>query len=198
MQMKIARRVVLAVLTSAALVLSLGAMVGCSSPADEEKIIREVLTVRLDELKNVDEAAMEGLVSAVEEGASASDLAQLEAMGISSKDFIESMVEGFDYTIGDIAVNGNAATANVTVKAKNFSGFVEGATELMSSIIDDPSQFASMTQEEVMTAVGDKVKGLLADLPLVENDLGLDLQKKDGIWELGSSASKALGSVFFH
>lgn len=198
MQMRIARRAFLAMLTSAALVLSLGAMVGCSSPVDDEKIVREVLTSELDQFKNIDEQAMEELVSAVEDGANASDLAQLEAMGISGKDFVETMFEGFDYTIGDIAVNGNAATANVVVKAKNFSEFVTGATDLMSSILDDPSQFASMSQEEIMTAVGDRIKGMLADLPLAENDLELDLQKKDGIWEPSSSTSKMLGSVFFN
>lgn len=172
-------------------------LAGCASPQDQEQLIRESLTTELEQLKNADADIMDELVSSIESGVSASDLAQLETMGLTSQDIVESMLEGFDYTIDSVTVNGNDAVAKVNVQAKNFTEFMTDLTEVVSEIADNPSQFAGMTQDQIMTAVGDKVKEVLANLPVVSSEIDLDYEKEGNTWEPTSGAVSALSSVFF-
>lgn len=184
-------------LMSALLVFSLGAMAGCSSPQNQEELIRESLTSELDQLKNADEDVMADLVASIESGVGASNLAQLEAMGLSSKDIVTSMLEGFDYTIGNVSVDGNDAVAEVSVKAKNFSEFMTDLTEVVTDLMNSPTALAGMTQEQIMTTVGDKVKEVLANLPLVDSTIDLNFEKSGNTWEPTAGAASALSTVFF-
>lgn len=195
--MKKMKKAALAVLTSMALVLSLGAVAGCSSPADDEKVIRETLTEELEQLKNADEEAVEALVSAIEDGVSASDLAQLESMGLTSQSIVDSMLEGFDYTINDITVDGNDATAAVTLTTKNFDQFTTDVAEVVSGMLENPSQYASMSEDEIMSLVGEKVQEALTNLPLTTNDVALTYEKINNVWEPTDQAVEDLSSVFF-
>lgn len=187
----------IAALLSALLVFSLGAMAGCSSPQSQEDLIRDSLKSELNHLKNADEDVMSQLVSSIESGVGTSNIAQLQAMGLSSRDIVASMLEGFDYTIDSVSVSGDEAVAKVTVKAKNFSEFMTDLTEVVTELMNDPSSLAGMTQDQIMMTVGDKVKGVLANLPIVDSTIDLDYEKIDNAWEPTSGAVSALGNVFF-
>ena len=187
----------IAALMSAVLVFSLGVMAGCSTPQDQEELIRTSLASELDQLKSADEDVMAELVSSIEAGVGASNLAQLESMGLSSQSIVESMLEGFDYTIDNVTVDGDDAVAKVTVKAKNFSEFMTDISDVVTELMDDPSQLAGMSQDEIMTLVGDKVKDVLANLPIVDSTIDLDYEKKGNVWEPTAAATSALSMVFF-
>ena len=187
----------IAALMSAVLVFSLGMMAGCSTPQDQEQLIRTSLAEELDQLKNADEDIMEELVSSIETGVGASNLAQLESMGLSSQSIVESMLEGFDYTINDVTVNGNDAVAEVSVKAKNFSTFMTDLSEVITELTVSPTALAGMSQDEILTYVGEKVKEVLANLPLVDSMIDLDFEKEGNTWEPTAAATSALSSVFF-
>lgn len=187
----------LVALMSAVLVFSLGMMAGCASPQNQEQLIRESLASELDQLKDADEDVMADLVSSIESGVGASNIAQLESMGLTSQSIVESMLEGFDYTINDVTVNGDKAVAEVTVKAKNFSEFMTDLTDVVSELMNDPSQLAGMSEDQIMTMVGDKVKEVLANLPLVDSTIDLNFEKSGNMWEPTAGAASALSSVFF-
>lgn len=197
MQVKAMKKAALAALMSAVLVFSLGALAGCSPPTNDEELIREALASELDRLKSADEEDMAALVEAAEEGLSDSDVAQLESMGVTAQDIVKSMVEGFDYAITDVSVNGDTAIAEVSVTSKDFTDFTTGIAEAVSALLDDPEQIASLSEDEIMTVMGDKVKDTLANLPLSENTVDLDMKKTGGVWEPTAGAGAALGSVLF-
>lgn len=187
----------IAALVSAVLVFSLGMMAGCSSPQNQEDLIRTSLESELDQLKSADADVMADLVSSIEAGVGSSNLAQLESMGLTSQSIVESMLDGFDYTIKDVTVNGDDAVAEVTVKAKNFSEFMTDLSDVVSELMSDPSQLAGMSEDQIMTTVGDKVKDVLANLPLVDSTIDLEYEKEGNVWEPTSAATSALSSVFF-
>lgn len=190
------RRSIIAILASALLVLGATALAGCAAPEDSEQLIREDLVSELDQIKNADEATVKEVAESME-SAMASQAAQMEAMGISPEEIASSMFEGFDYAIDDIKVAGEEAVAEVTVTARDFSEFATGVAEMASNAMADPQQFAGMTKEQVMTAMGDQFKQILADLPLSETDISLDYEKKDGTWQMAPSATAELFSMFF-
>ena len=54
-----------------------------------------------------------------------------------------------------------------------------------------------MSEDDIMTLVGDKVKEVLADLPLTDSTIDLNFEKDGNTWEPTAGASSALSSVFF-
>ena len=78
-------------------------LTGCSG-ADPEEAVRADLTANFDQLKN-----LEG--DALEEIADGMGNTGLEQYGLENTEVITAMLDGFDYTIDSVAVDGDTATA---------------------------------------------------------------------------------------
>ncbi len=93
-----------------------GLLVGCGGGASDEELITQAID---DELGVMVDPSGEVLEELVEEStAAAGD--DLEQMGLEGTEIVEAWLDGFGYEIGDITVDGDSATAEVTITCKQL------------------------------------------------------------------------------
>ena len=109
-------------------------LTGCGGPSVED-LIRDDLTQQFDEVKNGGDDFIKGLDEASGD--------EFDQLGIDTKEYAKSYLDGFDYKIGDITVDEDkgTATAEVTITCKS-----------MNTIVED---FATKYQEEVAALDGE-------------------------------------------
>ena len=135
----------LATLIACAMAACLG-LVACSSGPTDEEVIKEGIASELDPIKNLDDATLDEILS--EAG---SEFAMLESMGIDSKTLVKSYLDGFDYTIDSVEVDGDSAKATLTATCKSFTDASTKAEELAEAFGEQMTdeQLASMTQDDI-------------------------------------------------
>ena len=169
--------------------LALGA---CSSGPDPEEAIREDLTANLDEIKNLDDETIGELA---EEMGSLG----LEDYGVGAEDIVASMIDGFDYSIDSIDVEGDAATASVTVTAKSMSELMDLDYDAMADDLIDAvmSEEIDATDDDAINAwVGEYVMGMIDAIEPVEKDITLTYVNGDDGWELDESSEDEATQIF--
>lgn len=124
---------------------------GCGKSADD--LITENLTTQLDAFKNVDESIVEEISKAADD--------QFGSIGLDASEYVSALLDGFDYTIGDITVDGDTATVALSVTAKSLSDvgtkFMTEYTNRLNSMdvssISDESQLYSIAGDALMSAI---------------------------------------------
>ncbi|MGI6221553.1 MAG: hypothetical protein ACOYIP_06780 [Coriobacteriales bacterium] len=174
---------------AAMLVLGLGLAAGCSQqsggsePTDDAALINEQITESFDavktQLSSVDNATLNSMFSS-------DDLASFEAMGLDGAEFVKELMNGFDYEVGDITVNGDVAEAAVTMKMKDLK-------EWMSAIEDGAIQLAmdnpGITQDEMMAQMGPLMMDALQNIEgMVDIPITINAEKKNGEWVIDQDA----------
>ena len=166
-------------------------LTGCAG-ADPEEAVRADLTTNFDQIKNLDEATINELAEQMGD-------AGLEDYGIETTDLIASMAAGFDYTINSVTVDGDTATASVTVTCKSatelmnldYDAMTEDLLEAVGSGEVDVSDEAS-----VNAWTGEYLMGLLDALEPAEKDLDLTYVKGSDGWELDDDSRTAVEQIF--
>lgn len=180
------RKMAAALAMSALMVCTLGAMAGCSN---SEQVIREGTVEFLDHYKNVDEVA----VGEVDDALPAS---QAEMLGIESEELAQAMLEGFDYTLDDVKVDGDNAEAVVTVTCKNLSNLTTEINDLQSEVRSDSSLVAGMGTDELFQWLGDKLMEYINNAPIETHEpITLDFRLNGNTWEMTQSSQAALSSL---
>ena len=114
----------------AAVALSVGALsLGACGPSAEE-VVRQGVADELERLKTHDEALLDEL-------AADSGVDQLATYGIDAKSFIAAYLDGFDYRIDEVKVDGDSATATVVLTCKKFDAFAQALTETTTELAED-------------------------------------------------------------
>lgn len=166
-------------------------LTGCSG-ANPEEAVRTDLTTNLDQIKNLDEATINELAEQMGD-------AGLEDYGIETVDLIASIAAGFDYTINSVTVDGDTATASVTVTCKSatelmnldYDAMTEDLLEAVGSGEVDVSDEAS-----VNAWTGEYLMGLLDALEPTEKDLDLTYVNGSDGWELDDDSRAAVEQIF--
>lgn len=115
------------------------ALVGCSSgPADEE-VIRQGVSEELAAIKTGDD----DLAAAVEQGAGD----DIQKLGLDSKEFMEAYLEGFDYEVGDVSVQGTAATVHLSITCRSMADI---ASDFESKYVDAVAGAADATDDDAL------------------------------------------------
>ena len=86
-------------------------LTGCGGPSAEQ-LIREDLEAQFAEVKADNEEMIEAIESSAGEN--------FDSLGIEPKEFMNTYLDGFAYTINEITVEDKTANANVTVTAKSM------------------------------------------------------------------------------
>lgn len=113
------------------------ALSGCGGPTVEQ-LIAEDLTTQLDEIKNNNEAFLDGLDKVAGK--------EFKKVDIDTGDYAKSYLEGFDYKIGDIVVDEDkgTATAEVTITCKSMNqiqgDFATKYQEKVAALDESPSE----------------------------------------------------------
>lgn len=130
------------------------------------------------------DSAAEEFASGLEEAAGD----DLELLGITEDEFTEAYLDGFNYSIGDITVDDDTATAKVTVTIKSMSdimkafnsSFADWASDVDSSMSEDDfyKQGGKILLEATRNA---KAKENTYDFVYTRND--------DGEWEMDEDSA---------
>ena len=192
-----ARRLV-ALVFAAVLALGAFAMAGCSSTNDEQ-VIRDGITKELDIFKNPTQEALQPYIDQMD----SSTMQQLEAYGIDLVEFFQHALSKFDYEIGDITIDGDKATAAITVTNIDVAAITN---DTMTELQNDPEVAKTVqtiaqnggTQKDAMKYVFTILYDALdTATDTVTTDTEITLTKSDNTWEVDQeSMSGMLGGIF--
>ena len=181
-----------------ALVMSIG-IAGCGGVggnADAESI-RASVTQLLDIFKN---PTKENLGPYMGENQEVID--QLDSYGIDIYDFLQHAFSKYSYEVGSIEVDGDKATAAVTVSNANLQAAIDTASADFSSrqqeLAEKYSNGGEDALKDLMKEYFDAVyKAIDEGDETVTTDLTLNLTKKDGEWEVDEDSQQQLVSAMY-
>lgn len=183
----------LAVMVVAVLAVACGLSLGaCSSGPSAEDIILEDITTNLDDIKNMDDATLDGLARQI-------GSVGLEEYGVDTGTLITSMIDGFDYSIESVEVEDDTATASVTVTVKSMTEFMNFDYDVMADDIVDAvtSGEIDTTDQDAFNAwVGEYIMGMIDDLEPVEKDITFTYVNGEDGWELDESSVNDAAQIF--
>lgn len=167
------------------LALSVGmiGLSGCKGGTNDEDAIRASLTSELNSIKNIDDTF-------VNEFSESIDMSQLSVYGIDGVEFMKSYLNGFDYSIDSINVDGDSATAQITLTCKSYTGYEQTLQQAVNEITADPDSLAKLSNDEINKKIGEIVIGSLDNVELAPTQpISITYTKVDGTWEPASSTS---------
>lgn len=178
-----------AILTAGLLVIGALCLAGCGQ--DNAQLIREKLAEELDAFKNMDDSAMSQIATVAEN-------AGLDEAGIDSQEFAAAVLEGFDYSIDNVAVDGNNAVATVTIVSKSSSDFEKRINEAIQSITND-ADLQSMDQDAIMDKLSSSVMQAFADTEIITETADIEYALNGNTWEpvQGDNSLAELDSIIF-
>lgn len=186
--MNVCKRIAAVLLAGTLLAFGGVALVGCGPSAEE--VVREGVAGELDSLKNLDEARMAELVEDV-------DAAELSAFGIEPKEFLAAYLDGFDYRIDDVTVDGDTAKATVVLTSKSFAAYTE-ELEKASEALGAEVAGGEMGEDEVNQRIGQAVMDALSAVPATETEpVELSFTLEGNTWTPTADAENAIANALF-
>lgn len=174
----------------AVVLLAAGAvsLIGCG-PSSEE-IVRQGVTDELERLKTHDSELLAEL--AADSGAD-----QLSVYGIDAQEFIAAYLDGFDYRIDEVTVDGDTATATVVLTCKKFDSFTSALSEASMALAKD-EETAALSEDDINQKIGQTVLEVLASLePSESTPVELSFALQDKVWMPTPGTEKALSAALF-
>lgn len=170
----------------AVMVASLFALSGCGGGPSAEEQIKNDLTSQFDRVSADDSELMDSLDEVAGE--------EIEQLGISSKDFMASYLDGFSYKVGEIAVDEEAGTAvaKVSITIKSMGDIM---TDFQTAFMErlESMDLASMTESELYKEGGKILVETTEAAEPKESEIEMGYTKnEDGEWEVDDSAETAL------
>jgi hypothetical protein len=162
---------------------------------NDEELIRASVSEVMDLFKNPTKENLRGLINEDEV-----DLSTLEEYDIDIYEFLGHSFKHFDYTINDVTVDGDTATASLTLTNTDLGAVVEETTTEITENIDDYADILNGEngRKEFMKLFFDKIyEKLDASEETVSTDATLQLNKVDGEWEVDDSSMDAVVSAMY-
>ena len=162
-------------------------LTGCSG-TDPEEAIRTDITTNFDALKSQEGALVDELAAQMEGMG-------LEDYGIEPSEVVTSVLDGFDYSIDDITVEDDTATATVTVMSKSISPISDAMYDAIMEAID--SGELDVTDDEAVNVwAGNYIMSLLDAINPTEKTIELTYTNGDDGWELDETSASEVESIF--
>lgn len=166
-------------------------LTGCSG-ADPEEAVRADLTANFDQLKN-----LEG--DALEEIADGMGNTGLEQYGLENTEVITAMLDGFDYTIDSVAVDGDTATAEVTVTSKSMSELMNLDTDALTADLMEAITSGELdpNDDDAINAwAGEYMMGLVEQIEPSEKTISLTYVNGEDGWTMDDSSASEVAQIF--
>lgn len=166
-------------------------LTGCSGTNPEEAI-RQYITADFDKIKNLDDATMEELAEELGDTG-------LEAYGIEATDLLATMLDGFDYSIESVTVDGDAAVATVSVTAKSMGELLNMDTDAMTEALMEDLTSGALDANDgdaINAWAGEYVMNLVDAIEPSEKTVTLTFVNGDGGWELDESSNSEIEQIF--
>lgn len=168
------------------------ALAACSSGPSAEELIREDLTRAFDQVKEMDDATIDDLVHEL-------NVSSLETYGIDGTQLVESMIDGFDYSIDSVTVDEAAGTAEaaVTVTSKSMNNLYGELETALAELTSSPVFLTLIGDQDAFNArIGELAMEAIDRIEPDEKHLELAYTKKDGEWTMDVASGAALSQVF--
>lgn len=176
-------RIVLVSVCSVLLVLAGIALSSCGP--NHEQAIRDSLTQELESIKNLEESYLSQLTSD-------SDVSELSQFGIDPNEFFKQLLDGFDYQIQSVTVDGETADATVVISMKSMSDFAANLEQSMQDLLADES-LTSLSEDEIYAKVGESIMNDVTELPVTQFDpVTITYQLTDDTWTPTEDSMKNL------
>lgn len=178
---------VLSLCAITALCMAIGGLVlgGCSSTEDDEAAIKEALSAQFDRLKALDDATVDEISQAIGSN-------ELSSLGVAPADFAKAYLDGFDYSVQNVKVDGDNATAEVTVTCKSLKEFESSLTTMANEYIADSGNWEK-SEAQIYQEIGAKVMESLKSVPTATTSpIKLSFTKSSGEWSPDSSNESAI------
>ena len=159
-------------------------MTGCSGESDED-VIREGVTAEFESIKNLEQEVLDDLVTSVE---ASGDMSML---GVDNEEFCRGLLEGFDYSVDEVVVDGDTATVKATMTCKNVSAILTSWTEDVTVFAADPAVL-EMTEDELYTEMGTMLMTTIGEAELISTQVELPYEKIDNTWQGTAEAETAI------
>lgn len=180
------KRFLLVPFMAVALVFSLF-LAGCGG-TDPEQLIREDLEARLGEVDDLDEVMVEGLEQSVGD--------DFDSFGITAEEFSAAYLDGFGYEIGDITVDGDTATAEVTITVKSYNDIMTSLQTEFSEWLYSDAASAITSEEELYHELGRIMIETVQNTEATQNTVTVDYTKNGDEWTMDSSSLSEINSIF--
>lgn len=172
----------------AAIALSCATLLGACSGINPEELIRADLTTNLELVKNADKETVSELMQDI-------NADELEMYGIDGAEFATSLLEGFDYSIDSVAVEGDVAVAELSITCKSATTLYGELESLTVDLLSDPSVY-TMTQEELYARAGELVMEALDETEVRTTPIEVSYTKTSEGWEMDDASSEAFAQAF--
>lgn len=181
-----------------ALVLALGmvALVACGAQkGGAEAEIQEVLTSTLEEVRDPSDDTISTYLDE-------DTIDSLDAYGIDAKEFWACLFSNLDYEIGDIKVDGDTATAELTIENTDLDAAFEVWEEDISSWITSSEAqdlYADEGEAGLMKYSFEQLMDTIehGDIDVVSDDITVSLEKVDGEWAISEDSYDDLVNALF-
>lgn len=166
-------------------------LTGCSGTNPEEAI-RQDITTNFDEIKNLDDAAMEEFAEELGDTG-------LESYGIETTELLTSMLDGFDYSIESVTVDGDTAVAEVSVTAKSMGELMNMDADAMTEALMEDLTSGALDANDgdaISAWAGAYVMNLVDAIEPSDKTVTLTYINGDDGWELDESSNSEIEQIF--
>ncbi|MDR0501515.1 MAG: hypothetical protein LBG97_09820 [Coriobacteriales bacterium] len=177
MKKLILQKVSLFVLVVAVMLTGVLGIAGCT---DSEKVIRDGIARDFESIKNPDSEDYASLVSS---------LGQLNSFNIDVNDFIKSWLAGFDYKIINIKVDGDSATVDLVIEAKQVGPIMSTWLKEVQAMQSDPDS-AITSVDEYYKKAGESLMRLVDGASTTSVEVTISCQRDGNTWGFSPSAER--------
>lgn len=175
-----------AVGVAAMMVFTLGAFTGCNANEANEEVIRESITEEFEPYKNHDSSVINQIRS--------ENAVALATIGIDGEEYAKALLDGFDYSIEDVTVDGKNASVTMVITQKDIDE--DEAEAIMTALAEDPS-FASMSMDERKALISDKIFEYINSVDAAPQDpITIDFVLNGNTWELTDASELRMQNLF--
>ena len=149
-----------------------------SAALSDEEIIKADAQTVLDSL-----ITKEVLVEAMKNDES---FAAFQSMGLDLDEFAEKLTGVFKFSVGDVTVNGDTATAAVTMTLPDFSADTDELLNKAMTEVTDGVDVEGMSEKEQVSLIMDVMMKVMTDpdMPTTSSDFDLKYTKDNGTWKV--------------
>lgn len=149
-------------------------LVGCGGESDEDQI-QEALDAELGVIIDPTDEIIEELA----EEASASAGSSLDTLGIDVNELVSSWVDGFGYEVGTITVDGDTATAEVTISCKQLGPIM---MEWMETFEDDVLSQGLTSMTDIYEYAGQTIMEKIDGASLSDTTVTFEFENDGSGW----------------
>ena len=169
---------------AAVVVLCFAFLCSCAQETPEEAI-KKSLAEQLDVVKAHDEAFISDLLQQEPEAVEV-----LESYKVDATTFLNSLFDGFDYSVDDVLVEDGNATATVTLKCKTLAAAAQAAQSQVQQLAKSTE---TLDEDELGAKVGEILMEAIDQASAQDLDpVTFTYVRNDDVWELQEDCSSVL------